>query len=270
MLDAKPKKRSSHSSGSSFPLNDKEVLSLVSSPQKRFSRSIALLVGQARDDIQNGNEREPIELGWPYVTRLSARYIRCVQEATSAFADELSLAIGNRFGIGNVQKTQIIDKCRVYANRRLSSSVACEFFGNILTNIERRISNREEAVAVLVRNIVQAANNPIVLSDAVTATERARTVFGPARISTTAVKLPPKVDDYSHHFNSANLTERQEQIASLRYERRMKVSEIARYLGVHRKTVQESLAVSKLRIDHARSFERRAKGCAITRPGNLG
>jgi len=71
-------------------------------------------------------------------------------------------------------------------------------------------------------------------------------------------KLPAKKTDLSRYFDGANLTEIQREVASLALEYSLPVAEIARHLHRDRKTIYEHLAAAKKRMEHSRSFERRA------------
>jgi DNA-binding CsgD family transcriptional regulator len=71
-------------------------------------------------------------------------------------------------------------------------------------------------------------------------------------------KLPAKRSDWSRYFDAANLTKNQREVASLKLEYEMTVAQIARQLKLHRSTVDEHLATAKKKIEHGRSFEKRA------------
>ena len=71
-------------------------------------------------------------------------------------------------------------------------------------------------------------------------------------------KLPAKNVDMSRYLDAANLTEIQREVASLALEYSLSVAEIARRFGKHRKTIDEHLTAAKKRMEHSRSFERRA------------
>ena len=64
-------------------------------------------------------------------------------------------------------------------------------------------------------------------------------------------KLPAK-NDLSEWLDAANLTERQREVISLKFEYELGVSEIARRLGISRKTVDEHLEAAKKKVDCSR------------------
>lgn len=96
--------------------------------------------------------------------------------------------------------------------------------------------------------------------------------IGPASASaevTAAATSPKGFDglgeknrDWSEYFDSAALTERQRECASMRWEYDLSVAEIARRLGRDRKTVQERLAAANRKMacnqDFKRALKRRA------------
>lgn len=64
-------------------------------------------------------------------------------------------------------------------------------------------------------------------------------------------KLPAKKRNLSRFLDSANLTEKQHLYASLCLERGMSIAEIARRFGRHHSTIQEALALARIKIDTA-------------------
>src|SRR5207248_5886516 len=61
-------------------------------------------------------------------------------------------------------------------------------------------------------------------------------------------KLGHKITNLSYHWDSANLTERQRECMSLRYEYGMRKTDVARRLGIDRKTLDEHLAAGASRL----------------------
>jgi len=64
--------------------------------------------------------------------------------------------------------------------------------------------------------------------------------------------------DLSKYFDGAGLTEAQYEVATLAWEYELPISEIARRLGRHRKSIEERLASAKKRIAQASSSEKQA------------
>ena len=78
--------------------------------------------------------------------------------------------------------------------------------------------------------------------------------------------LPDKQRDLSDHFDDAKLTPRQREVASLRWEYGMRIGDIAKYLGLHRSTVDESLKAAKRRMDQSRENDRNRRRSAPQKP----
>jgi predicted DNA-binding protein (UPF0251 family) len=76
------------------------------------------------------------------------------------------------------------------------------------------------------------------------------------------IQLGPKKQDLSKYLDSAELTARQLECISLRLEYGIKKSEIARYLGIDRKTLDEHLAAAerKIQINAAKQRTARPRG----------
>lgn len=72
-------------------------------------------------------------------------------------------------------------------------------------------------------------------------------------------KLPSKKQDLSEWFADANLTDRQMECSSLYWEFGLSDAEIARRLGITRKTVYEHREAARRKINEARSRDSRAK-----------
>jgi DNA-binding CsgD family transcriptional regulator len=72
-------------------------------------------------------------------------------------------------------------------------------------------------------------------------------------------KLTDKKNDMARYFDSAKLTDKQREVASLAWEYGLTVAEIARRTGKHRKTVDELRAAAEKKIDQATANERSAR-----------
>jgi DNA-directed RNA polymerase specialized sigma24 family protein len=72
-------------------------------------------------------------------------------------------------------------------------------------------------------------------------------------------KLPPKKNDFSQYLNNGNLTDRQRECFSLKWEYGLPVTKIADRLGISRKTVDEHLAFAQNKINKAQSHNRRVR-----------
>jgi predicted DNA-binding protein YlxM (UPF0122 family) len=70
--------------------------------------------------------------------------------------------------------------------------------------------------------------------------------------------LPAKQQRLSMYFDNAKLTDLQLQVASLKWEYGLSVSEIARRFDKHRSTIDEHLAAIKGKVEQAHSAEKRA------------
>jgi hypothetical protein len=71
-------------------------------------------------------------------------------------------------------------------------------------------------------------------------------------------KLLARKRDLSEIFDGANLTDIQREVASLKWEYEFPVAAIARRLGKHKSTIEESLSAAEKRMAHAHGFEKRA------------
>lgn len=74
---------------------------------------------------------------------------------------------------------------------------------------------------------------------------------------TVTRKLPPKTSDLSEYFDQAKLTDKQREAISLKFEYDLPVAEIARRLGIGRKTVDEHIEAAKKKIDVARHRQKK-------------
>jgi predicted DNA-binding protein (UPF0251 family) len=81
--------------------------------------------------------------------------------------------------------------------------------------------------------------------------------------------LGPKLTNLSHHWDSANLTERQRECMSLHYEYSMRKTDVARRLGIDRKTLDEHLAAGASRLAAHSAKQRADKRFARVKPGGL-
>ncbi len=73
------------------------------------------------------------------------------------------------------------------------------------------------------------------------------------------LKIPPKKLSLRRHLANANLTARQLECLSLRFERGLRQSAIARVLGIHHSVVQEHLKQGIAKLEQARPFHPRQK-----------
>jgi DNA-binding CsgD family transcriptional regulator len=98
---------------------------------------------------------------------------------------------------------------------------------------------------------------------------QAQTAPKPAKATAEAPKgfdaLGQKLTDLSRYFDDADLTERQRQCASMKYEYGLAVVEIARRQGIHRSTVQESLHAGNKRLKVDEKFKQALKRRAAHR-----
>jgi DNA-binding CsgD family transcriptional regulator len=81
-------------------------------------------------------------------------------------------------------------------------------------------------------------------------------------------KLPAKTTDLSKYLEGAELTERQRECFSLKFEYGLRVSEIVIRLGLSRKTVDEHIAAAKRRIEWSQLKERQKANSARINPGD--
>jgi RNA polymerase sigma factor (sigma-70 family) len=77
-----------------------------------------------------------------------------------------------------------------------------------------------------------------------------------------------KKHDLSNYFDAANLTERQHQCASLRWEYELPVAAIARQLNLSRPTVDQHLDSARKKMDKSGQYEKMKKNLAKTNADN--
>jgi DNA-binding CsgD family transcriptional regulator len=80
-----------------------------------------------------------------------------------------------------------------------------------------------------------------------------------ADLKTPAPKFPTKINDLSRYLEGANLTPKQYECASLKWEYELPVTEIARRQRITRKTVDEHLAAANKKMETSRSGEKHAR-----------
>ena len=85
--------------------------------------------------------------------------------------------------------------------------------------------------------------------------------YGAARAK-LPVRIPPKKQDLSKHFDSASLTGRQREVLSLHFEHGMNTHQVAQHLRLHHSTIQEHIRAGTARIDRAAKREKRNKPAA--------
>jgi DNA-binding CsgD family transcriptional regulator len=80
-------------------------------------------------------------------------------------------------------------------------------------------------------------------------------------------KLPAKTTDLSKYLDGAELTDRQRECFSLKFEYGLRVSAIVNRLGLSRKTVDEHIAAAKRRIGWSQIREKQKANSARLNPG---
>jgi DNA-directed RNA polymerase specialized sigma24 family protein len=80
-------------------------------------------------------------------------------------------------------------------------------------------------------------------------------------------KLPAKTIDLSRYLDQAQLTDRQRECFSLRFEYEMKLSAIAKWLGLSRKTIDEHIAAARRRMDWSEIKEKMKTNKRRLNPG---
>ena len=86
------------------------------------------------------------------------------------------------------------------------------------------------------------------------------------RFGTTWNPMRIKKHDLSRYLDEANLTERQYQCASLRWEHGLSVSQMAKELRLHRKTIDQHIESAKAKMRSAGLYEKVKKGLAKFHP----
>jgi predicted DNA-binding protein YlxM (UPF0122 family) len=122
----------------------------------------------------------------------------------------------------------------------------------------KRLANQEAQIGpdIISPSEGAAAANPASSSGPAAALTDAG---GPRRFK----RLGQKTTDISQYFDSANLTERQRDCLSMKYEYELSAAEIARRLVLHRTTVQEHIAAGEKAMQRDEKWKRRVKRRAV-------
>jgi RNA polymerase sigma factor (sigma-70 family) len=94
------------------------------------------------------------------------------------------------------------------------------------------------------------------------ATQGAQHPVVPKLKSPAKQKLGAKQQNLSNYIDGARLTEKQQECFSLRMEYGLPIAEVARHLGITRKTVDEHIAAAKKKLEQKRANDNRAKNRA--------
>lgn len=90
---------------------------------------------------------------------------------------------------------------------------------------------------------------------------------GSSRRNSKASRLGPKKRELSHYLDGAGLTARQRECISLRLEYGLAVAQIARRLGICRKTVDEHIVAAHKNLNQQQSKEKNDRNFAKIKPG---
>ena len=121
--------------------------------------------------------------------------------------------------------------------------------GALLNELQRQKKEAEEQLA----HLMQLSNETGVAPDlSVPATPT-------ADVPKAFEGLGQKKTDLARYFDDADLTERQRQCCSMKYEYELRASEIARRLDLNRKTVEEHLDAGHRRLARDAHFKRALK-----------
>jgi len=239
----------------------------VNEAREVFRKSWGPELNKTIDELEKRQDELPIQLTLEEMERLSARYCGALRKSSGHLANELAEAAANRIGLGKRQKEVIEEYAKRFIRERTSPEAANDLFAGAVTRLFT-IGNAQQSEQFLAQSLAELAGSGLLISDAVKAVKLAAAKYGDGRVvkkshQNIPAKLPPKKRDLSRYFDDADLTERQRETISLRLEYGLSVAAIARMKGVHRKTVQESIAAAKVRIDrasnHVRSASTRAK-----------
>jgi len=231
-----------------------------------------VLVNQTFNELYGRQEQRPLELFDRDLKKLAARYGELVREAAGKLTTELCEALTARERLTEGRLHQIRLAFKEYI-RELTSAASAKILLNTTVVQYYTVAECRQAEQRLTRFMRPAGFRRLLEKNAEEELDYAKAKFyvkGKARQGKSDTRaLPPKGGAYSNLFDAAKLTDRQREVLSLKYEYGLSVSEIARRLGLHRKTVDEHIARAIFKLKSAKGAEYSAMRRAITEPGNL-
>jgi DNA-binding CsgD family transcriptional regulator len=247
------------------PYISKERLGVIRADAERFFGSEAMNL--ARDYREKWKNRASKVVGWRKGRRgqpgtrtamdydelftFAAKYRSTVSSATARLAGHLDKAMVARRSSERA-RSWIIAAIEEYAREKLHRENVEHYFAYALAMEEAGtgVPRFEDALSVVqsfhgrLPLPTYQARNALGLSAALESEKQKSRKRFPKGFE----KLPSKCENLRRYFENANLTERQEQCASLRLEYGRPIADIARRLGLHRTTVQEYLARAEEKI----------------------
>lgn len=196
----------------------------------------------------------------PRIERFAYRYCGAVSTAAAHLAERLAQSMASRQRLNRRQVQVIKQEVAEFIAQKASPGAARDIstlvFGYRTTNgkeIEQTLS-RFFAKYVNRGDLTKAADDRLRLALALHGEARSKRTrkAGREALQPKGLRnLPQKKHDHLRFMETANLTERQWDCYSLKFEYWIPITEIARRLGLHHSTVQEHIAQARKRIDNA-------------------
>lgn len=220
-----------------------EALSLANHFRQKWENKTGKVVGWMKG--HRGREGRRIAMDYIELYSFAAKYRTAVSTATARLAGHFGKAMAYARGSEKSQ-SWIHDIIERYATEKLRRPNVEYYLADALglSEAETKLPAFKRALGEVLSFIGRSglptyqARMKLELMAALESEKRKKRKRYPKGFE----KLPPKRQDSLRFFENANLTERQKQCASLRWEYGLRITDIARRLGLHRKTVQEHLA----------------------------
>src|SRR5581483_2256318 len=152
---------------------------------------------------------------------------------------------------------------------RLLNSLAGDFIQRLETRLEEIVGQLYVSLAKRKATGATTENRPTPQSttELVTPSTKSHSSGGTGKPKDVIEKPRTKKTDLSAMFDAADLTERQRECLSLLFEYSMRKTDVARYLGLDRKTVDEHLAAGTRRMEASRAKLRGDRSFAKSKAG---
>ncbi len=221
------------------------------------------------DELYPKQTDRGIEVSNPDIRKLAYRYSCILRKAAARLTSELHEAFLSR----GLPSEKCVDYSRIafrsYLQENTSTSAADDVFREGISKYFT-VLNERQARRQLARALRGSKLRKLLAKHSEEELEYIRAKVGtePKERRSVGKKLvlPAKKRDFSNWIDNTSLTNKQRAVFSMRFEYEIPVAEIARRLGLHRKTIYEHLAVANKKIDQQRNYDLRKMRQAITDP----
>lgn len=251
----------------------KDLSLILGKVHKTVAGRFHVLINQTIEELLPKQQGRPLELSEADLKKLVVRHGVVVRVAAGKLVTELCDAASGRETLTERRLNQIREVVQPYievltsarsAEDLLATAVLPYFTVARLKKVERRLTKLMSRTGFR-RLLAKDAEQQLAYIHAKFGI-RPEAVPGGRFIR---VPLPAKQHDLSRHFDGVKLTDRQREIMSLRLEHGLPFAQIARRLGLHRRTVDEHYQRGQNKLNAARGADSRARVRAKTKPGNL-